>query len=63
MQPYNGQVSIYTGEIAEDIAVYMRDSEQTNSAISVGVQLDRELTVVGAGDIWYRCCRLPAMRR
>ena len=49
VQPYNGQVNIYTGEIAEDIAVYMRDSEQTNSAISVGVQLDRELTVVGAG--------------
>ena len=49
VQPYNGQVDIYTGEIAEDVAVYMRDSEQTNSAISVGVQLDRELTVIGAG--------------
>jgi molecular chaperone Hsp33 len=49
VQPYNGQVNIYTGEIAEDVAVYMRDSEQTNSAVSVGVQLDRDLTVVGAG--------------
>ena len=33
VQPYNGQVSIYTGEIAEDIAVYMRDSEQTNLSL------------------------------
>lgn len=49
VQPYVGQVDILTGEIAEDIAVYMRDSEQTNSAISVGVQLDKSLTVIGAG--------------
>ena len=32
VQPYNGQVSIYTGEIAEDIAVYMRDTANRRTA-------------------------------
>ena len=38
-----------SGEIAEDIAVYLQDSEQVNSAVAVGVSLDRDLNVRSAG--------------
>ena len=34
--PFTGMVPITTGEIAEDMAVYMQDSEQVSSAIAVG---------------------------
>lgn len=47
--PFNGMVQITTGEIAEDIAVYLQESEQVNSAIAVGVSLDRDLNVLAAG--------------
>ena len=47
--PFNGTVQITTGEIAEDIAVYLQESEQVNSAIAVGVSLDRDLNVRSAG--------------
>ena len=47
--PFNGMVNITTGEIAEDVAVYLQESEQVNSAIAVGVSLDRELNVRSAG--------------
>ena len=47
--PFNGTVNITTGEIAEDIAVYLQESEQVNSAIAVGVSLDRDLNVRSAG--------------
>jgi len=47
--PFNGMVNITTGEIAEDIAVYLQESEQVNSAIAVGVSLDRDLNVRSAG--------------
>ena len=42
-------VQITTGEIAEDIAVYLQESEQVNSAIAVGVSLDRDLNIRSAG--------------
>ena len=47
--PFNGTVQITTGEIAEDIAVYLQESEQVNSAIAVGVSLDRSLEIRSAG--------------
>ena len=47
--PFTGTVEITTGEIAEDIAVYLQDSEQVNSAVAVGVSLDRELNIRSAG--------------
>jgi molecular chaperone Hsp33 len=43
--PYNGIVRIETGEIATDLAYYLRDSEQTPSAIGLAVGLD------AAGDV------------
>jgi molecular chaperone Hsp33 len=47
--PFTGTVQIASGEIAEDIAVYLQDSEQVNSAVAVGVSLDRDLNVRSAG--------------
>lgn len=48
-QPYTGQVPIYSGEIAEDIAYYFTVSEQTPSAVGLGVLVDKDLSVKAAG--------------
>ncbi|KXZ51013.1 hypothetical protein GPECTOR_14g254 [Gonium pectorale] len=48
-QPYTGMVPIVSGEVAEDLANYLVDSEQTNSAIGLGVSLDRDCNVKSAG--------------
>ena len=47
--PYVGQVRIQTGEIAEDFAYYFTVSEQTPSAVSLGVLVDRDLSIKAAG--------------
>lgn len=38
--PYSSSVQLYSGEIAEDIAVFLAQSEQINSAVLLGVYLD-----------------------
>lgn len=48
-EPYVGQVPIYTGEIAEDFAYYFTVSEQTPSAVSLGVLVDKDLSIKAAG--------------
>ncbi len=48
-QPYIGQVEITTGEIAEDLTYYYATSEQTPTAISLGVLVDRDYTPKAAG--------------
>lgn len=47
--PYVGQSEIYTGEIAEDLAYYFTQSEQTPSAVSLGVLVDKDLSIKAAG--------------
>ncbi|AYE35550.1 Hsp33 family molecular chaperone HslO [Clostridium septicum] len=47
--PYVGQVPILTGEIGEDLAYYFTVSEQTPSAVSLGVLVDRDLSIKVAG--------------
>ncbi len=47
--PYVGQVPIYTGEIAEDLAYYFTVSEQTPSAVALGVLVDKDLSIKAAG--------------
>lgn len=48
-QPYIGQVEITSGEIAEDLTYYYATSEQTPTAISLGVLVDRDYTAKAAG--------------
>lgn len=48
-QPYVGQVKITTGEIAEDLTYYYATSEQTPTAISLGVLVDRDFTPKASG--------------
>lgn len=47
--PYIGQVPIYTGEIGDDIAYYFTVSEQTPSAVALGVLVDKDLSIKAAG--------------
>lgn len=47
--PYIGQVPIHSGEIAEDLTYYFTISEQTPSAVSLGVLVDRDLSIKAAG--------------
>lgn len=35
--PYNGVTEIVSGEVAPDVAFYLANSEQRNTAIGVGV--------------------------
>lgn len=47
--PYVGQVPIFTGEVGEDLAYYFTVSEQTPSAVSLGVLVDKDLSIKVAG--------------
>lgn len=38
--PYNGVVEIASGEVAPDVAFYLASSEQRNTALGVGLQVD-----------------------
>lgn len=48
-EPYTGVVPLESGEIAEDIAAYLRDSEQVASAVGLGVSIGRSGEVLAAG--------------
>lgn len=47
--PYQGMIPIATGEVAEDLARYLADSEQTNSALALGVSINRDSSIRAAG--------------
>jgi molecular chaperone Hsp33 len=55
MDPQTSTVALTTSEIAEDLAAYLRDSEQVASALALGVSLSRDLQVVAAGGYWVQC--------
>ena len=49
-EPYSGAVPLISGEIATDITLYLTESEQTPSAMGLGVAVaDDESAVVAAG--------------
>lgn len=48
-EPYRGSVPIISGELAEDFTYYFAASEQTNSAVSLGVLVSPDYTVASAG--------------
>lgn len=47
--PYSGQCEIQTGEIGDDLAYYFTMSEQTPSAVGLGVKVDTDCSVLQAG--------------
>lgn len=50
-EPYIGQVPIYTGEIGDDLAYYFTVSEQTPTAVGLGVLVDKDLSIKHAGGL------------
>lgn len=48
-EPYVGSVPIYTGEIGEDFAYYFAVSEQTPSAVGVGVLVNNDNSIKASG--------------
>lgn len=48
-EPYSGQVPIVSGEIAEDITHYFAVSEQTPTVCGLGVLVNPDLSIKGAG--------------
>jgi len=48
-EPYRGMVQLQSSEIGDDLAAYLADSEQTPSAVGVGVALDASGTIAVCG--------------
>ena len=48
-EPYVSQVPLVTGEIAEDLTYYFAQSEQTPTAIGLGVLFNKDVTIAAAG--------------
>lgn len=48
-EPYVGQIDLVSGEIAEDLTAYFFISEQQSSMVALGVKINPDLTIAGAG--------------
>lgn len=48
-EPYNGQIQLVSGEIAEDLTYYYVTSEQVPSSVGLGVLMDKDNFVKQAG--------------
>ena len=53
-EPYVGTISLVSGEIAEDLTAYYYISEQQNTAISLGVKVDKDWSVKAAGGLFIQ---------
>lgn len=47
--PHSGTVELITGEVAEDLAYYFQQSDQTPSAVNLGVLIDKDAHIRSAG--------------
>ncbi|WP_250278332.1 Hsp33 family molecular chaperone HslO [[Clostridium] colinum] len=48
-EPYVGQIPLVSGEIAEDLTYYFAKSEQTPSAVGLGVLVDKDYSIKQSG--------------
>lgn len=53
-QPYTGCSELATGEIGDDVAYYLNQSEQTPSVVGVGVLVDRDHSCLAAGGFFIQ---------
>ena len=53
-EPYTGTVPLVSGEIGEDVAQYLLDSEQQPSIVYVNTWLETDMSVVDAGGLLIR---------
>lgn len=50
-EPYTGSVPLVSGEIGEDVAEYLMQSEQTPSLVAVGVLVNPDYSVAASGGL------------
>jgi molecular chaperone Hsp33 len=50
-QPYRGTVEIQTGEVGDDVAFYMQQSQQARAVVSLGVKINAYGKVMAAGGV------------
>ncbi len=48
-EPYRGTVPLVSGEVAKDLTLYLTESEQTPSAVGLGIAIDADGRVSNAG--------------